>query len=240
MGVQPAWSKNKLTLEILLIYRANAQVGPGPSERTSEISLRSIKSEVLPDEPSQLRLSYQEGDTEYKFCELRPLQLATKQNASCAVTMHRPVRRIRLHGEYYDKAAHISTQTQTKEMSMLTDSKAQIVYMEMYPTPENLEPTVIASRQPSLDLVIQTARKEKPGLDFTRIGPKITKFSSKKRILQPLKEDFYKEELFWTGSRFCGEYRGRQFYKGRYDHPTGMKNWKYVHLSIFSTTKEYK
>ncbi len=64
----------------------------------------------------------------------------------------------------------------------------------------------------------EEAHKEEDSIN----RPKIISFSNRKKILPPLKDDYYKEETFWTGSKFRGEYKNRQFHKGHYDHPTGM------------------
>ena len=111
--------------------------------------------------------------------------------------------------------------TQTKEMTFVPDSKAQLIFMEMYPKPDDWAPAQLPSRMPSMMVAIDAAEKEDPNVDRTRKGTQIINFSNRKKLLQPLKDDYYKDETFWTGSRFRGEYKNRQFFKGQYDHPTG-------------------
>lgn len=72
-----------------------------------------------------------------------------------------------------------------------------------------------------MDIALAEAEKGDPLADRVRQGPQIISFSNRKKILPPLRDDYYKDETFWTGSRFKGEYRNRQFHKGHYDHPTG-------------------
>lgn len=79
-----------------------------------------------------------------------------------------------------------------------------------------------------MEIAVTQAVKEDPQNDQNRQAATITNFSNRKKILPPLKDDYFKEETFWTGSKFKGEYRNRQFYKGHYDHPTG---------NIITTTK---
>ena len=76
-------------------------------------------------------------------------------------------------------------------------------------------------RKESMNVAIEEAVIAEPAVDRNRQGPKIINFSNRKKLLQPLRDDYYKEEKFWTGSRFKGEYKDRQFFKGHYDHPTG-------------------
>jgi len=77
------------------------------------------------------------------------------------------------------------------------------------------------SRKASQELAIKHAKEADPEIDTKRKGPAIMKITNKKQLLQPLMDNYYKDEKLWTGCRFSGEFLGRQFFKGRYDHPTG-------------------
>lgn len=58
-------------------------------------------------------------------------------------------------------------------------------------------------RRKSMIDAIANAANEDPQIDGeTQQGPKIMIFSNRKKILPPLRDDYHKEETFWTGSKF--------------------------------------
>jgi hypothetical protein len=180
----------------------------------------SSSEPILPGDPSKLRLFYEKGQSEYRENPIPELK-KPGVDAAVEVSINRSSKQWRRVG---GPPIFAETSTQTKEMTFILETKAQLVFMDIYPKPDDWKEPPTPERDPSLQEVLDAvdlAEKENLDGENTKTGPKITHFSNKKKLLQPLRDDYLKDESFWTGSRFKGEYRNRQFYKGHYDHPTG-------------------
>jgi hypothetical protein len=192
----------------------------------SSVSLGSSPSLPLEGEPSKLRLFYQKGSNLSKYKKIAPLKKGV--DASVEVALHRSRKWKKGKApEYLEQGA------QTKQMTFVPESKAQFIFMELYPKPDDWVPEEVPERKKSMEDAVSQAEKEDPQVDRTRLKPQIVRFTNRKKILPPLRDDYYKDESFWTGSRFQGEFKNRQFAKGHYDHPTGVKyesEWKDGHF----------
>ncbi|OXA61660.1 uncharacterized protein LOC118435221 [Folsomia candida] len=199
----------------------------------SSVSISSNASVTLPGEPSKLRLFYEKGENITREDPIPDLQ-GVGIDEMVEVTLHRS-RKWKRRG----KPAQLEGFSQTKAMTFIPEDKAGMLFMTIYPQPDDYVPPDVPNRKKSMDIALAEAEKGDPLADRVRQGPQIISFSNRKKILPPLRDDYYKDETFWTGSRFKGEYRNRQFHKGHYDHPTGVQyesEWKDGH---FHTAKHY-
>jgi len=198
-----------------------------PSE--DSLSVTSLVSLPLEGEPSRLKLDYEKGDADFKSAPIPHIPKGKGVNEACEANIRRKIKRISIGIPKKEE----SVQVQTKQMTYLTEAKAQLIYLDMYPRSDEWKPPQTPSREESLERVLSAAEKADPQIDRSRQGPQIINFTNPKKILQPLRDDYYKDESFWTGSRFRGEYKNRQFEKGQYDHPTGVtfkSEWKDGHF----------
>lgn len=194
----------------------NAFPEPGSAESQemksdiSSCSLKSVWSDLLPGDPSLVRMVYERGVSAYCDTSLRALAPG-RVDKQFQVAIHRACKpRTRKSHRY----------SQTLEMTFLTEEAALFVFKQMYPQADDYKPADPPSRKASEELAIKLGEKADQDVD-TKQRPSVVSLSSAKQLLQPLVTDYYKEEKFVTGCRFTGEFKSRQFFKGRYDHPTG-------------------
>jgi hypothetical protein len=65
------------------------------------------------------------------------------------------------------------------------------LFRHLYPLKDDYKAPLVPSRKASLNLALDTADNEAEDVDKARIGPKI-KWSSRKRLLPPLPENYHK------------------------------------------------
>lgn len=180
----------------------------------SNISLKEEWSDMVPNQPSTMRLYYEKGVSDFREKSITQLPVDKMVDATCEVILHRNKRRFRRGSP----PKYVPDETQTREMTLVSDELAERTFRKMYPLKDDYKPPEIPSRKESLDGVLKNADQEEPNVDKARVGPKV-KWSSKERLLPPLPKDYYKVETFWTGSTFRGEYVNRQFHHGFYQYP---------------------
>lgn len=174
-------------------------------KRTSDASIDSNYSDPLPGEASQLNLFYEyEAATAPSY---RKDEFETKDEA-CEASIHRS------RGPKKVK----DTSTVTREMAFVDPLTAELVFRHNYPLKDDYKPPEVPSRKASLDGAMEKAAIETPDVDRPRIGPKI-RWGKRARLLPPLPQDYFKEETFWTGSVFRGQYINRQLHHGRFEFP---------------------
>ncbi|CAL8122574.1 unnamed protein product [Orchesella dallaii] len=187
----------------------------GLKDTDSASSFDSNLSDILPGEPSKIRMTYEKGISVYADMSLMHLAVEDRVDKEIQVNLHRAKKR--KHGMRF------SRYTQTLEMTYIPMETALLIFKQMYPQMDDFKVRDPPSRKASQERAIAIAETTDPNIDNKRKGPQIISLSNKKQLLQPLMDDYFKEEKFWTGSRFLGEYKNKRFFKGRYDHPTGTK-----------------
>ncbi|ODM95599.1 MORN repeat-containing protein 5 [Orchesella cincta] len=203
----------------------------GLKDTDSASSFDSNLSDILPGEPSRIRMTYEKGVSVYADMSLMHLSAEDGVDKEIQVNLHRAKKR--RHG------VRFSRYTQTLDMTYIPMETALLIFKQMYPQMDDYKVKEPPSRKASQERAIAIAEATDPNIDNKRKGPQIISLSNKKQLLQPLMDDYFKEERFWTGSRFLGEYKNKRFFKGRYDHPTGTKFESEFYDGHFETNNHF-